>query len=193
MQTGPGLGARRLNYDMSPPASLPIIISLFSPACCRGTHARNLPPAQSSLVCVCVCVRVQSSPCTRHLPTVQYMCTLVNLPSRATVSSMSTSMPVRPAARLRSMSCLSPCREVRSRSVVVSAPASAASASPSSQSRCCQYAPAARRLAQCQCHHTRCCTSTHTHIVDSHPAAATATEHPVRGRVKARRPRGEAV
>ena len=34
---------------------------------------------------------------------------------------------------------------------------------------------------------------THTHIVDSHPAAATATEHPVRGRVKARGPRGEAV
>jgi hypothetical protein len=35
------------------------------------------------------------------------------------------------------------------------------------------------------------CTSTHTHV-DSRPAATT-NEHPVRGRVKAGRPRGEAV
>lgn len=168
------------------PASSPIIISLFSPACCRGTQARNLPPAQSSLVCVCVCA-VQPM----YTPS-PYISNLVNLPSRTTVSSMFTSMPVRPAARLRSMSCLSPCREVRSRSVVVSAPAPPppvlvlVTLLPT-----CAHCPSPCPVPVPS--HQLLHVHTHTYIVDSHPAAATATEHPLRGRVEARRPRGEAV
>ena len=192
MQTAPGLGARRLNYHMSPHARLPIITLCSALLAAGGAQGRNQPPAQPSRACVRVCVQLAVQP--RYTPsTVQYMSALLNLPSRATVSSMSASMPVLPAARLRSMSCLSPCREVRSRSVGVSAPAPPPVPVPVPAP---SHAVANMRPLPAPCpvpvpSHPLLHVHTHLHV-DSRPAA-TATQHPVRGRVKARRPRGEAV
>ena len=72
----------------------------------------------------------------------------------------------------------------------VSASAASASPSPSARHAAANMRPLPVALPSASAI-TPAVARPHTHIVDSHPAAA--TEHPVRGRVKARRPRGEAV
>jgi hypothetical protein len=184
MQTGPGLGARRLNYDTStavtPPPCYPSHRLFWFLSGSALLAAAGGPKAAINLKRLSLCA---AQP--RYTP--RPYCTLPTLPSRATVSSMSASMPVHPAA-LRSMS---PCREVRSRSVVVSAPAPPPVPIPSHAAANMRPPPVRPPCPMPVPSHPLLHVHTHTHV-DSRPAA-TATEHPVRGRVKAGRPRGEAV
>lgn len=192
MQTAPGLGARRLNYHMSPHARLPII-TLCSALLAAGGPKAAINLLRSLVSCVCA---VQP----RYTPS-PYYCTVH-------VCSTKSPLPGYCIFHVRFHAC-APCRPPAihvlsvpmSRSAVtlsrrVSASASASpspSPSPSSQSRCCQYAPAARALPSASAI-TPAVARPHTLTVhvDSRPAA-TATQHPVRGRVKAKQQRGEAV